>query len=408
MKSGTGAVLVGAIALGLVAAPSAYAGGSPERWCTSVAPPCVESAERGSSTVTSGDPAWAIDTFPDGPGSESDGFQWVVRDRDAPSDPYDLGAGALGDEWVITWQTGAVAPRVAGVTGDAVTVSRADLPGPGGHKITVSGTPTLTTNNDNCNPGVLPWFCPMVPSPSDGGDVHAERNYLGGDVTDYGEWRNGPQRRSMYGLDLATNIALTSLPPEIVNDPASGEEQLLVRLANHHFREDGTTVFEGEAHLRIPNAFLTTTYGIDDPASLTSAGLDPTGTGGATVSVLPVGTAMQVDIEGLTFSQRRVKIGRGKVTPRRPRDVVARRTAQRRARVTFDEAVSRGSKVRRHSARCKSARGRRDVEVVRKKRSPLVVRGLRPSTRYKCKVRGLSRAGGGAAASVTVRAKPQS
>jgi len=407
MKSRMGAVLAGAIAVGLAAVPSAQAGGSPERWCTSVAPPCVESATRDSMAVTSSDPTWAIDTFPDAPGSVSDGFQWVVRDQGITSDPYDLDADALDDEWQITWRTDAVVPRVAGVTGDAVTVFRTNLPGPGGHEITVSGTPALTTNNDNCNPGVLPWFCPKVPTDSDMGDVHAERNYLGGEVTDYGEWRDAAQRRSMYGLDLATDIALTSLPPEIVNDPSTGEEQLLVRLANHHFRADGTTVFEGEAHLRIPNAFLDTTYGIDDPASLTSAGLDPAGTGGATVSVVPTGTAMRVDIEGLTFSQRRVKIGRGKVTPRRPRDVVARRTALRRARVTFESAVSRGSKVRRHLARCQSARGRRDVELARTRRSPLVVKGLRPRTGYKCKLRGLSRAGRGAAAAFTVPAKPR-
>jgi hypothetical protein len=74
-------------------------------------------------------------------------------------------------------------------------------------------------------------------------------------------------------------MAATGLPPEIVNDPTTGAPQLLVRLANPHFRQDGSTVFHGFAHQRIPNAFLREVYAIDSPATLTTSGLAPVVTG---------------------------------------------------------------------------------------------------------------------------------
>ncbi|HEX6208625.1 MAG TPA: fibronectin type III domain-containing protein, partial [Actinomycetota bacterium] len=253
------------------------------------------------------------------------------------------------------------------------------------NRVTVTASPVRMTDNDECSP-IWPWSCPhQATNDFDG--------YLDVLATDYGAWADRAQREAMYGMDYTTNVGLTSIPPEIVNDPATGRERLLIRMANHHLYSDAT-LFEGFAHLRIPNLFLRRAYGVDHPSSLTGSGIDTAGTGSAaTVSVMPEpgGGAMLVDIEGMRFSRKRVRISRGVITPTKPKDVRARRTPKR-VRLRFTEAKQRGSKITRYRASC--VRGGTAL-TGGAKRSPVVVKGLSPGVKYACRVRAISKAGPG-------------
>ncbi len=333
-------------------------------------------------------PQYRIDTSPVATGGSTE-FLWSVEDRATGAD---LGSSALAQDWAIEWDTGLVPPRVSFVRGGEADVVRTETAGT--HSIEITSSPAYAANNADCDQSSSPWECPDFP----GAEFAA---YLAGQVTDYGSWDDVPQREAFYGMDFATNVALTSIPPEIVGDPATGASQLRVPLASHHFLGNGTTVFEGRAEVRIPNEFLKTVYGIDDPASLTSAGLATSGAGGGTVIVSqePGREAMLVEISGVTFSQRNVKIKRGKITPSAPRELEASRASPKRAKLAFEASLPRGSQVRGYEARCKP-RGRASTEVATAGRSPLVVSGLRGGTAYDCSVRADSKAGLGRAASV--------
>jgi hypothetical protein len=374
-------VLATAVVLGLPAPSSAS-----DSYCSGpVPPPCIVSATVNGTPVPADDPNWSVevDLFT---GGGSNDLLWQVLSV-GTANPFVLGPASLDDVWVITIDTGTVVPRVAFTHGTAVDVNRVD-DGDGTYRVTITATPVVMTGE--CDQSVWPWTCPETASMEWDG-------YLDGNVTDYGAWDDVAQRNSMYGLDYSTNVSATSVPPEIVNDPGSGHEQLLIRLANPHFRMDGTTVFEGFVHQRIPNAFLSSVYGLDDPSSLTSSGLDPVVTGpGAvgTTSVVqePGGAAMLVDIEGLTFSARKVRIGRGVVTPTRPENLDPVRSSPTRGRLRFGPSDPRGSEVTGYRGRCEHGS---TVVTAKRNHSPIVMRGLRANTRYSCRVRGLSDAGPG-------------
>jgi hypothetical protein len=370
-------VVVSMFALPLQASPASAADGP---WCPAPAP-CIVSASVNGTTVDETDTDYDLTLLHSTAGGSND-LLWTVQ-REGGGDPYELSpTGSLSDVWVITIDAGTIEPRVAFIHGDDVTVARA------GNQITITASPITITGE--CDQGVWPWTCP--------GTATTQRDvYLDGSVTDYGVWDNVAQRKAMLGMNYATNVSATSLPPEIVNDPSTGEEQLLIRLANPHFQMDGSTVFTGFAHLRIPNAFLKKAYGVDDPATLTGSGLAPSvggpsaGSGTATVAPDPAGGAMLVDITGLTFSHRLVRIKRGVITPTKPKDLRARRMGGSGAKLKFDPATARGSRIKRYEARCTQGS---DVAVDRGRRSPLRVGGLGGGS-YTCRVRALSKAGPG-------------
>ncbi len=366
------------------AAPPAPAA---ERWCaTGSLPPCVNAATVDGLPVGPTHPQYLIDTSPVASGGSTE-FLWSVEDRATGAD---LGSGALAQDWAIEWSTGAVPPRVSFVRGGEAGVVRTETAG--NHSIEIRSSPVYAANNSDCDQSSSPWTCPDVPE-------HEFAAYLAGQVTDYGSWDDVPQRLAFDGMDFATNVALTSVPPEIVGDPATGASQLRVPLASHHFLGDGTTVFEGRAEVRIPNAFLKAVYEIDDPATLTSAGLATSGTGGGTAVVTQAvgGGAMRVEISGVTFSQRNVKIGRGRITPSAPRALEASRTSATRGRLVFETAEARGSKIAGYQARCRPPRG--PTATADSRTSPLRVSGLERGTHYKCSVRADSEAGLGRQAS---------
>ena len=107
----------------------------------------------------------------------------------------------------------------------------------------------------------------------------------------------------------------------------------------------------------------------------------------------PGGETVRVDIDGITFSKKRLRIT-GDTTPTRPQNVDAVRVSPYRGRITFDPAQSRGSRVREYRADCRNSSGAGDFFAGREDEdSPLVVRGLKPGLRYECSVRARSRAG---------------
>jgi Fibronectin type III domain len=356
--------------------------GAVSSWCSDGASaPCIESATRNGSTVTSSDPTWSLYTVPITPSASTE-FLWGV----SKNGDFQLGSAALTDDWVVTMDVGAEVPRVVFTHGTDVTVTRT-ADGDGTYHVTVAATPIVIVGE--CNQSVWPWTCPETATQEWDG-------YLDGQITDYGAWSDVDQRNSMYGMDYSTNVAATSLPPEIVNDPTTGAERLLVRLANPHFLEDGTTVFTGFAHQRIPNAFLHEVYAIDSPSTLTTSGLAPivTGAGASTVTVTEDsgGGAMLVDATGLTFSARKLVVNRGIITPTRPRNVHARRLGPHSGRLRFDPATPRGSRITGYAARCVH---NASVVTATGSGSPLTVSGLHQGVGYDCRVRAISKAGPG-------------
>src|SRR5262249_7324408 len=151
---------------------------------------------------------------------------------------------------------------------------------------------------------------------------------LGGSVTDYRSWEDEAQRNAFFGMDYSSNIDAGSIPPQIVPD-SEGAQMILLEFANSHFlKTPSTTVFHGNASIVIPNGFLKEVYGIDDPTSLTSAGLDPSlSSGSGTVTVVDTGSALRVDVTNLTFSKRNLKIHRGNIKPGKPGHLAADRTS---------------------------------------------------------------------------------
>ena len=142
---------------------------------------------------------------------------------------------------------------------------------------------------------------------------------------------------------------------------------------------------------------LSRVYDVDDSASLRPAAFAVTaGSGPAPMVSVDVGASdVRVTVEDLTFSKRRLRI-RGDVTPGRPRDLTAERTAATTGVLRFRRALPSGSEVRGSQAVC-SHRGH--VERESAGSSPIRLRGL-VSARYDCRVRAKSKAGLGRAADV--------
>ena len=112
-----------------------------------------------------------------------------------------------------------------------------------------------------------------------------------------------------------------------------------IQLTDHHFLQDGTTLVHGDFYLRMPKAFLKEYWGIDDPTTLASDGLNASvGAGGGTLSVTRragehrrAGGASRVSRSRAASSRSSSVV----VTPRAPTHVKAHRTSDTAARVTF-------------------------------------------------------------------------
>ncbi len=216
--------------------------------------------------------------------------------------------------------------------------------------MTLTGQPVSVTDQDGCTfPPGGPTCTSVAPGPSSA--------ILQGEISDYNYTNYSDPSYppgfvdSFDGMEMYTNIAETSLPPNLM--VVDGQNELELDLTDHHFLHDGTTVVHGDFYLRIPAAFLSTYWGINDPSTLSTDGLNASiGAGGGTlaVTVEPGNAAVDVQISGMTFSRRHLKIKLGVVTPRGPKNVKARRVSGTTAKVTFTKSRPRGQKVTRLQA----------------------------------------------------------
>ena len=352
----------------------------PVPWCDVGPAPCIDAATRNGSPVLSGDPTWTVtaSTF------TIDGTRRLAWNVASVSDGLELGAPARADIWSITFRVGSLQSRIAFVRGTPGSVVR----DPAGGTVTVTASPAQQTTDD-CSSETGELICSDVP----GREWEA---YLGGDFGDAGSWVDAVQREAFDGTDIFSNVSYLSELPTIESDPTTGDPVVRLELGNSHFRLDGVTVFRGFIRHVIPAAFLSTVYGIDDPASLRPAGIDTgvSGPGAGTLSVTSSPEGIVVEGVGLTFSARTLEIRAGRVTPLRPRNVRAPRMFDRRVRGAFAPAGSRGSAVDAPVVRCTERRGD-DVERARTVTRRAVVRGLEPGRAYTCRVRAISDAGPG-------------
>lgn len=324
---------------------------------------------------------------------ESDGTRYIsVSILDDDPDSYDLGAAELDDVWQVTLETGTMVPRVVTGKATATTVVRGSAGS--GHTVTVTGRPV--TVSGQCDQSSWPWTCPEW-QPAQDPENREWEALFNFEVSDAGGWEDPVQRNAMTGLNYFTNVAATSVPPEIRTDGVTDTEYLLIRLANRHFREDGVTVVQGSAELRIPNGFLREAYGVPNPETMTGGSLvtDVTGTGSpgtVTVTQEAGADAMLVEIAGMTFSRNVVRVKRGVLTPSRTTVKKADRVAPKRGKVVSTRATARGAKVKGYAARCVA--GKQTV-TAKSDRRKVVVKGLAPRRAYDCQVRALSKAGPG-------------
>ena len=375
------------VVLGAPATATPAASLVPVPWCSD-APgtfPCISAATRNGVSVHS-DPTWSVQIGTFTVSGDPSQYLHIAAEKNGS---YTLGAGALSDTWSIQLAMGtSFVPRVA--TGHArdVTVTRS-IAISGQYSITITGTPVTVTNG--CSQSSWPWSCPTVATSQWIG-------YFDAQVTDYAVWPDAVTRDAMYGMDYFTNLDATSVPPEIVTDPATGDDQLLIRMANSHYLMDGTTVVHGHSELRIPNSFLQVGYGVPDPASMTGTSLIATvsgptaGSGSVTVAQEASNTAMLVTMDGVTFSPRKFTVRRGTITPTRPSNVHTKRLAPHRGRVSFTGSKPRGAKITGYQARCVINHGTQ-VRWANGSQSPILVLGLTHGRGYYCTVHAMSRAG---------------
>ena len=373
--------------------------------CTGGGPrPCVVSVERNGSPVSG---EWGFMASYDAGAEKRVSFTATKGGAGG----YDLGSDALQDRWEVELDMGTVVPRVVTGKGAQAVVERTKTTGsPDTYMVTVSANPV--TVSGQCDQSVWPWTCKewsADPDPSENGEW---LGYLDFQVTDYGTWDDVAQRNAMYGMNYFTNVAATSVPPQVVRDATTDSDYLMLELANRHLMEDGVTVVLGQVELRIPNSFLRVAYDVPNPATMTSGSLKTTvsgstaGAGDVAVTQEEGADAMLVDIDNMTFSARRAHIRRGVITPTAPQGVTAARTSGQRGRLSFTAATPRGAAVTGYQARCVLVKGTH-VASGSASASPVVVTGFRSGKPYNCKVRATSKAGpGGWSATVRMPSRP--
>lgn len=373
-------------------APAATATPSPApdsgTWCATASSPtipCIVSASRDGVNVPD-DGTYDIEVDPysaDGANSAL----WSVSQTDAAvTDPNAHSPGTFASlpvtetahTWSLTMQL-PLTPRVTFTYGAGVAITRQTNATNNTVDVTVTGKPVLTGVNDECTVSSWPWQCPQQST--------ANVTLFSGEITDFGQWNDPSERADFNGMDASTNVEESGLPPEVVGDPVS----IVFDLANSHILAGQSQPFQGFFNIDIPNAFLVD-MGIDDPSTLSSAGVSTSGSGGTT-TVTPETGSTQVDVSGITFSPHKLKFAAGVITPTKPTSLRAKRTSGHKATLAFHRAKPRGSKLTGYQGRC-SAKHYATVKATGK-HTTLHLHGLAPGTAYQCQVRAKSKAGYG-------------
>jgi len=268
--------------------------------------------------------------------------------------------------------------------GQNVTVER-DFSDASHHTVTFTMNPVPVSYTDSGCHG--DGTCPERP------DVEAT-GYLEGSVDNLHYLTDPADEAAMQGWDLVASTDWISSPPTLNYDTHT----FIIDAANSHCANPvGTCVpFVGGVSMTFPFAMLSHLYEVDAPGTLGPSAFSISGAGGAAstaVTVDDAGHVVHVDISGMTFSKRRLKVV-GDMRPGGVRNLHAVRVSASVGRLKFDPAKSRGSKVRGYKATCKSSSGL--VASGSADDSPLKVTGLSPGVKYDCKVWAKSRFGDGA------------
>ncbi len=293
---------------------------------------------------------------------------------------------APGDVWSVTIDTGALRPtQVTGRGRDVAVVRGGDVAE--GYTVAITARPVRMAFTDTGCGGS--GICPAVADTLSTGTWDAQ--------IDDGAYYDAPEDRlATRGFHFFSSTDWFSTPPQLDYDTHA----IAIDVANSHFEPDGTTVFHGSAELLLPDPMLQRLYLVDDPATLTAGAFRVTaGAGPAPTTVVTrLASAVRVQIDGLEFSRRRLRVV-GRPVPGAPRRARAARVDGTRAVLAFARARARGSRVRGYAARCVAG-----GDVVRRTaaRPPLRLRGLVPGRAYRCALRATSRAGLGATVRVTV------
>ncbi len=375
------ALLLVSFAVSLILAPTASSAwnGLPE--CTPAGPrPCVISVERNGSPVGPSDASYEFwsDHWVDPDGTD----HYYFRVIDGTS------ALSMGETWAVVLNTGAVFPEETFSRSQNMKIDR-DVTGGGDHTVRFKVDPVRMAYG-GCNSA---GSCiPVNPEPT-------YPAYLDGWVDDLAYVTDPLDRAAMRGFDLASNTDWVSTPLQL--DFATNS--IILDVANSHFENDGTTVFQGHAEFKLPNAMLTRLYNVDDPGTLTPAAFAVTGAGGAATTTVAINAAsVEVVIDGMTFSKRKLRI-HGKTQPLRPRELSAERKTSTRGVIRSEGSKRRGSLVRGYQAVCRPGAGATvRAETTQQNKLPIVVNGLTPGKRYVCTVRAKSRAGLGVPGKVAI------
>jgi hypothetical protein len=380
------ALVASSLSAGLIGSAGSAAAGPldfEERWCSTDPAPCVESATLNGATVTEASADWEIQLTGALTNDGNRYFQWLVQDLGGPADL------ATTDQWELVFDTGTIDPLYTeGYSG--VPEAERVVDGDGTFHLTYAARPVLTAFA--CDPqGAWPTTCPTVAPDSTVS------------VMLYGEVQDKAGDEDFRGFDVAQNVDEVNGP--FLETAPDGSQFLESFMANsHQYDADpgaGVTPadFKGQVRWRLPYRMLRNWFGIPNPelmvpSSLTGAVRHPDGsTGSATFTFThdPVGNAWVVDVTDIGFSRNVLRVKTGKITPTRPTQVSATRTAARRGFVDFDPSKARGAKVTGYVGQCVS---RTDGQgIAQQSDNILRFTGLRAGVGYDCKVRATSKVG---------------
>lgn len=397
--------LVGTTLMGLALTTAPQAVAEPGDWCAVSAAPCIVSVQRqGSVAMTADSATWQaeLSVF----NNESPDYtQLVYSLRHTGS--LELPATELGVPWTIVIDTGTTIPRVVNRFGRNGTVTRTD-DGGGTYHVTVTAEPTLVAFG--CEPSPFPWPCPE----------HADSDEVrfSGTIDDWRAWEDPVQRAAFYGVNFFSNLDVTSFPPGVMYDDATGIAAMRLDVTAPHFRHGSDTLVNAHFEATLPNDFLHENFFIPSPATMTTSSLVVGGTGSGSTTTLSKPTPaspMFVEVTNMTFPTasvapsttkralaatdddhiRKLRVKTGTIVPTRPTDLRATRVTSTRAKIRYDLAKPRGARVTGYKARCESPGGHVASATKSGNTSPIYVGGLHRRTPYTCKVRALSNAGPG-------------
>jgi hypothetical protein len=421
LVAATGLVVstLAAVALTSASPASADVTIDPRGWCSApLLAPCIVSMQRGSETpITADNATWQADlhrfNYTDPTYTQ---LVWSLRKTGS----LDVTSSESGVPWTIVIDTGSVIPRVSNAFGRHGSVTRVDDMD-GTYHVTITAEPTKVSI-EGCDYDPYPWAC-YATSPND-------EWRFGGTIDDWRQWEPVEQRVAFWGVDFFSNVEVTSFPPGVVYDDATGIAAMRLDFAAPHFEENGSTVATGHFEATLPNDFLRENFFIPSPTTMTTSSLLVTGSGGSSTTVLSKPTPespMHVEVTGMTWPIstispsprtsarlgsndshiRKLRVKTGIVVPTKPTDLRATRVTSSKAKIGYDLATPRGYKVTGYKARCESPGGHVASATKSTNSSPIYVAGLRSATPYTCKVRALSNAGPGPwSAGVQVARRP--